>query len=88
MSIKLHIHVIYIHKLHIYIYIYLCFPGGTVVKNLSVSVGDKRDVGLIPGLERSSGAGNGSLRRYSCLGNPMDRGACWATVHGVEKSRT
>ena len=41
------------------------------------------DVGSIPGLGRSPGDGNDNLLRYSCLGNPMDRGACWATVDGV-----
>ena len=41
--------------------------------------------GLIPGLERSSGQGNGNSLQYSCLGNPMDRGAWWATVMGVAK---
>ena len=48
------------------------FPGGTVVKN--ADAGDIRDVGLIPGLERFPGVGNGNL--YSCLENSMDRGAC------------
>ena len=43
------------------------------------------DVGLIPGLGRSSGEGNGNPSQYSCLGNPMDRGAWQATVHGVPK---
>ena len=43
---------------------------------------------LIPGLERSPGVGNGNPLQYSCLENPMDRGAWWATVHGVAKSRT
>ena len=42
-----------------------------------------RDAGSIPGLGRSPGGGNGNLFQYSCLGNPMDRGALWATVHGV-----
>ena len=44
------------------------------------------DVGLIPGLGRSPGEGNGNPLQYSCLGNPMDRGACQAgIVHGVAK---
>jgi len=43
---------------------------------------------LIPGLGRSPGAGNGNPLQYSCLENPMDRGARWAIVHGVAKSRT
>ena len=51
------------------------FPGGSVVKNLPASVGDRGDVGLIPGLERSPGIGNSNPLQYSCLENPMDRGA-------------
>ena len=58
------------------------FPGGSVVKNLPAKAGDK---GLIPGLGRSPGEGNGNSRQYSCLENPMDRGAWWTAVHGVVK---
>ena len=47
--------------------------------------GDPRDTGSVPGLGRSPGGGNGNSLQYSCLGNPMDRGAWWATVHGVTK---
>ena len=65
--------------------LYWGFPGGSVVKNPPASAGD---MGLIPGLGRCPGIGNGNLLQYSCLGNPMDRGAWWATVHGVAKSRT
>ena len=54
-------------------------------KNLPVSAGDTRYVGLIPGSGRSPGEGNGNLFQYSCLGNPKDRGAYQATVHGVTK---
>ena len=61
------------------------FPGGGVVKNLPVSVGNSEYVGLIPGLGRSPGEVNGNPLQYSCLGNPMDRGAWWVTVHGVDK---
>ena len=46
------------------------------------------DLDSIPGLGRSPGEGNGNLLQYSCLDNPMDRGAWWATVHGVAKSWT
>ena len=46
------------------------------------------DAGLIPGLERSPGEGNGDPLQNSCLRNPVDRGAWWATVHGVPKSWT
>ena len=56
-----------------------------MVKNLPANAGDE---GLIPGSERSPGGGNGNPLQYSCLENPMDRGAWWATVHGVAKSRT
>ena len=56
------------------------FPGGSVVKNLPANAGD---VGLIPGLGRSLEEGNGNPLQYSCLENPTDRGARWATVHGV-----
>ena len=45
-----------------------------------------RDVALIPGLGRSSGGGDGNPLQYSCLENPMDRGAWWATVHNVTES--
>ena len=56
-----------------------------MVKNPPANAGE---AGWIPGSERSSGEGNGNLLQYSCLGNPMDAGAWWATVHGVTKSRT
>ena len=63
----------------------LGFPGSSVVKNLPANAGD---VGSIPGLGRSLGGGHGNPLQDSCLENPMDRGAWWATVHGVAKSRT
>ena len=59
-----------------------------MVKNLTASVGDARDEGLIPGSGRSCGGGNGSPLQDSCLENSMDRGAWQATVHGVTKSQT
>ena len=58
-----------------------------MIKNLPTNVGDIRDVSLIPGSGRSHGEGYVNPLRYSCLGNPMDRGAWQATVHGVAKSR-
>ena len=64
------------------------FPGGAKVKNLPVRAGDIRDAGLIPGLGRSAGGGHGNPLQYSCLENPMDRGAWWATVHTATKSWT
>ena len=59
-----------------------------MVKNLPANAGDVRDASSIPGWGRSPGEGNGNSLQYSCLGNPMDRGAWRATVHGVAKSRT
>ena len=59
-----------------------------LVKNLPASAGDVRDMGSIPGLGRSPGGGWGNLLHYSCLENSMDRGAWWATVHGIAKSQT
>ena len=64
------------------------FPGGAVVKNLPADVGNARDVGLIPGSERSPGEGNGNPLQYSCLENSMNRGSWWTTVHEVAKSQT
>ena len=66
----------------------LGFPGGSVVKYLPASAGDAEDMGLIPGVDRSSGGGNGNPLQYFCLGNPMGRGAWWAIVHGIAKSQT
>ena len=66
--------------------IYMRFPGGTVVKNLPANAGDLRDMGSIPGLGRSPEEGNGNPLQHSSLENPMDRGAWWATVHGVAES--
>ena len=59
-----------------------------VVKNLPASAGDIRDAGLVPGLGRSPGGEHGNPLQYSCLENPMDRGAWLATVHRAAKSWT
>ena len=59
-----------------------------MVKNPSANAGDARDMGSIPALGRYPGEGNGNSLQYSCLENTMDRGAWWATVHGVAKSWT
>jgi len=56
-----------------------------VIKNLPTNAGDTGDEVSIPGLGRSPGEGNGNPLQYSCLGNPMDKGAWWATVHRVAK---
>ena len=61
------------------------FPGGLVVKKPPTNAGDTGDLGSIPGSGRSPREGNGNPFQYSCLGNPMDRGACQATVHEVTK---
>ena len=57
-----------------------------VVKNPPANAADARDMGLIPGLGRSLGGGNGNPLQYSCLKTSMDRGAWWAIVHAVAKS--
>ena len=89
-------------QLHIYKYIYsfLRFfsiigyykisrdsPGGSVVKNLPAIAGDTGDLCSIPGLGRSPGGGNHNPLQYSFLENPTNKGAWWATVCGVAKSR-
>ena len=62
-----------------------CFPGDSEVKEFASNAGD---LGSIPGSGRSPGKGNRNPLQYSCLENPMDREAWWATVHGVAKSQT
>ena len=66
--------------------IYGCmdFPGSSAGKESTCNAGD---LGLMPGLGRSPGGGHGNPLLYSCLGNPMDSGAWWATIHGVKKSQ-
>ena len=61
---------------------YPCFHGGSGVKN------PPGDGGSIPGSGQSPGEENGNPLQYSCLGNPVDKGTWWATVHVVAKSRT
>ena len=56
-----------------------------MVKNLLANSGDARDAGLIPESGKFPGVGNGNLLQYSCLENPMDRGAWQATGHGIER---
>ena len=64
------------------------FQGATVVKNPPANVRDARDMGLIPGSQRSPGEDNGNPLLCCCLGNPMDRGVWWVRVHGIAKSWT
>ena len=59
-----------------------------MVKKHPPKAGDVRDAGSIPGLRRSPGGGPGNALQYSCLENPMDRGAWWVTVHRVAESDT
>ena len=61
-----------------------CTVGGSEVK---ASAGNVGDLGSIPGSGRCPGEGNGNPLQYSCLGNPMDRGAWWTVVHGVTRVR-
>ena len=60
---------------------------GSVGKDSACSAGDTGDVGSVLGLRRSPGGGHDNSLQYSCLENPMDRGAWWATAHGVTKSQ-
>ena len=59
-----------------------------MVKNPPANAGDAGDLGSIPGSERSPAGGHGNPLQYSCLENPMDRGAWWATVYGSQESDT
>ena len=83
--------------MHVYVYVlyttYVCTYVWAsqvvlVVQNLVANSRDIRDMGLIPGLGRPPGGEQGHPLQYSCLENPMDRGAWWATVHRVTKSQT
>ena len=67
---------------------FILFQVVPVVKNPPANAGDVRDLGSIPGLGRSPGEGHGHPLQYSCLENPMDRGAWRATAHGATKSGT
>ena len=62
------------------------FPGGASGRESTCQAGEERDMGLIPGLERSPEVGNGNPLQYSCLNISMDRGSCWAAVHGAAES--
>ena len=66
----------------------LNFPGNPVIKNPPANAEDSGASSSISGWEGSPGVGNGNLLQYSCLENPMDRGAWWAAVHGCKESGT
>ena len=70
------------------VHIYGTSDTALVVKNVPANAADIRHVGSIPDLGRYPGGGNGNPVQYSCLENPMDREAWWATVHGVAESPT
>ena len=65
-----------------------CEPGGSASKEFPCNTGDVRNVSSIPGSGRSPGKRNGNPLQYSCLENPMDRGAWWAPVRGFKESDT
>ena len=71
--------------IHVYIPCTLGFPGDLDGKELACNAGG---LGSVPGLGGSLAEGNGNPLQYSCLENPMDRGAWWATVHGVTERQT
>ena len=71
--------------IHTYIPTCMGFPGGSDGKESDLNVGNP---GLIPGLGKSPGEGNSNPVQYSCLGNPIDRGAWWSSAHGVAKRLT
>ena len=64
------------------------FPGGSVGKESPCNARAAANMGSIPDLGKSPGEGHGNPLQYSCLENPMDRGAEWATVHRITKSQT
>ena len=69
-------------------YLHRASQGALVIKNPPANAGDAGDAGSIPGLRRFSGEENDNPLQYSCLGNPIDRGAWRSTVHGVPRSQT
>ena len=92
LSLSLFLHLSIYTSRSLCIFVSICistgFPGGSAGKEYTCSSGDTGDTGSIPGLRRSPGGGHGNPLQDSCLENPMDRGAWWATVYGVTKSWT
>ena len=78
-----------LNSLHIITHLILAmgFPGGSVGKESACKSGDAEDVGSVPRWRRSPGGGHSNPLQYSCLENPMDRGAWRDTIHSVAKSR-
>ena len=77
----------YFSNLDIAIYRFQAPQVAMVIKNLPANAGDRRDAGLIPGSGGSPGGGHGNPLQYSCLDNPMVRGAWWAAVHLMHRVR-
>ena len=75
-------------KKKVQLFTYNGFPCGSVGKGSACDAGNTGDMGSIPGSGRSSGVGKGNPPQYFCLENSMDRGAWWATVHGVTELDT
>ena len=73
---------------HIFVHLYSASQMALVVKNLPANAGGIRDMGLISGSGRSPGGGHGNPLQYSCLENLMNRGAWWATIHGITNNQT
>ena len=76
------------HGGNYYLWIPRGLPGVSLGKESTCNAGDAGDMGLISGLGRFPGGRNGNPLQYSCLDNPLDRGAWWAIIHGVTKSQT
>ena len=83
--LKPHTHTHTHTELYFFTNSFLSLPGGSDGKESTYNAGDPGDPGSIPGCGRPPGEGNGNHFQYSCLGNPMDRVACWATVHRLTK---
>ena len=83
----MHVYIKVLYTTYVCTYVWAS-QGVLVVKNLLANARDIRDVGLIPGLGRSPRGEQGYPLQYSCLENPMDRGAWQATVHRIVKSQT
>ena len=79
---------LYFSLFELHLYLFICSTlGGTSGKESACQRRDVTSAGLIPGLGRCPGGGNGNPFQYSCLENPMDRGTWWVIVHGVAKSQ-
>ena len=78
--------IIYMYRVYVPFLTSFCYTTATGGWDGQLSACNAGDLGSISGSERSPGEGNGYPLEYSCLENPMDRGACWATIHEVAES--